>query len=272
MASKAFALVVLGCMLMLATGCRQLERLSIVRPSAHSRGYTQVAPRYDVSGDKKGQGTADVPIQLASATALYQRGELAEAEGLARAVLKEQPGSGDANTLLGLIASTRGESAAAGKFYQAAASAAPGNGIYANNYGGWLCANGRAAEALGWFDRAVADPAYPTPAAAQANAGECAVKAGQPERAEASWRSALALDPDNLVALAGMATLEFGSGRYMEARAFVERWLALAPSDTAGLGLAAQTEQKIGDNVAASRYLSRLQAISSGSTVVPRTQ
>jgi type IV pilus assembly protein PilF len=69
-----------------------------------------------------------------------------------------------------------------------------------------------------------------------------------------------------------MAALEFESCHDLEARAFVERWLALAPDDAAGLSLAAQTEQKIGDNVAASRYRSRLQAISSGSNAVPRTQ
>lgn len=255
----------------LASGCGIADRLTFIRPSTGNGKVTQVAPRYDVSG-KKGQDGGDARMLLASASMLYQRGELAEAEGLARKALKAEPGSGDANTLLGLIANARGDVAATGKFYQAASAAAPGNGIYANNYGGWLCANGRAEESLGWFDRALADPTYPTPVAALANAGECAAKAGQPARAEASWRGALALDAVNLPALAGMAVLEFGRGRYMEARAFVERWLAVAPDDAAGLQLAAQTEQKIGDNAAAARYLSRLQAISSGSTTAPRTQ
>lgn len=255
----------------LVSGCGVMDRLTFIRPSTGNGKYTQVAPRYDVSG-KKRQGNGDAAMLLASASVLYQRGELVDAEGLARKALKAQPGSGDANTLLGLIANARGDAAAAGKFYQAASAAAPGNGIYANNYGGWLCANGRAAESLDWFGRALADPAYPTPVAALANAGECAAKAGQPERAEANWRGALALDAVNLPALAGMATLEFGRSRYLEARAFVERWLAIAPDDAAGLQLAAQTEQKIGDNAAASRYLSRLQAISPGSTTAPRTQ
>lgn len=270
MRREALATAVLGCML--AAGCSQLERLTIIRPSAKARGYTQIAPRYDVSGDKGAREAADVPMLLAAATTLYRRGEIADAEELARKALKAQPGSGDANTLLGLIANARGEAAAAGKFYQAAATAAPGNGIYANNYGGWLCANGRAAESLDWFDRALADSAYATPVAALANAGECASKAGQPARAEANWRGALALDATQLQALAGMAALEFGRGSYLEARAFVERWLAVAPEDVAALQLAVQVEQKTGDNLAASRYLSRLQAISPGSTTVPRTQ
>lgn len=260
-----------GIAVLLLVGCQQMERLTFIRPSAQPRGYTQVAPTYDVSG-KHGRAESDPALLLLSAGDQLQRGQYAEAERLARQALRLQPGSGDAYTLLGAIASARGDAVAAGKAYQAAAMGAPGNGVYANNYGSWLCANGRAAESLDWFDRALADPAYPTPVAALANAGNCASAAGQAPRAEASWRKALALDPQNLPALAGLAALEQARGNGLEARAFVERWLALSPDDPAGLRLAAEIEQKLGDNAAASRYLSRLQAISSGPTTVPRTQ
>ena len=149
---------------------------------------------------------------------------------------------------------------------------APATGAYANNYGTWLCGNGRAAESLAWFEKAIADPNYPTRAAALANAGTCANRAGQPEQAEANWRQALAMDPGELQSLAGMAALQFARGRYLEARAFAERWLALSPVDAEGLQLASSIEQKLGDNVAAQRYLSRLQAIPSGSPTAPRAQ
>ena len=46
----------------------------------------------------------------------------------------------------------------------------------------------------------------------------------------------------------------------------------LRPEDAAGLRLAASIEQKLGDNEAASRYLSRLQATPPGSPLVPRAQ
>lgn len=252
-------------------GCSQLERLTLIRPSAQHRGYTQIAPRYDVSG-KHGQDPGDVAMLVASAALLYQRGELGEAEMLARKAQKLEPDSGDASTLLGLVADARGDAAAAGKHFQAAAKSAPGSGVYANNYGRWLCANARAADSLEWFDRALTDQAYPTPVRALANAGECAHKAGQPARAEASWRAALAIDAADLQALAGMAALEFGQGKHFEARAFVERWLAVAPDDPAALQLATQVEEKAGDNVAASRYRSRLQAISPGLHTAPRAQ
>lgn len=261
--------VIAGVLLM--TGCSQLERLSIIRPSAKPSGYKQVAPTYDVSG-KKGHASIDPILLLASATDLLQRGQYVDAERQAKQVLKLQPNSGDAQTLLGAIADARGDAAAAGNAYQAAVASAPSNGVYANNYGGWLCTNGRAAESLGWFDRALADPAYPTPAGALSNAGTCANKAGQLERAESNWRKTLELDAQNGAALTGLAALEFERGNYLEARAFAERWLALSPEDAPGLRLAANIEQKLGDNAAASRYLSRLQAIPSGPSTAPRTQ
>lgn len=265
-------LVVAVAVALLAAACSRLERLSIIRPTAARGDYTQVAPTYEVS-DKGGKGASMAAGQLvANATQLYHAGRLDQAEQQVRQALKADPKSGDAHTVLAAIATARGDSAMAGQHYQQAVAIAPGTGAYTNNYGTWLCANGRAAESLGWFDQALADPKYPTPVAALVNAGACAHGIGQLDRAEASWRQALALQPDNLPALSGMAVLQFARARYLDARAFAERWLALAPADAEGLQLAARIEEKLGDNVAAQRYLSRLQATSPGATTAPRTQ
>ncbi len=69
-----------------------------------------------------------------------------------------------------------------------------------------------------------------------------------------------------------MAALQFARGRYLEARAFAERWLALAPQDRDGLQLASQIESKLGDTAASARYLHQLQALPAGAANVPRTQ
>lgn len=256
----------------LAAGCSKLERLTLIRPSAARGEYTKVSPTYDVSGKSSRAHDNDAAKLLMSASDLYQQGDFARAQTLAERALKSEPGSGDAHTMLGVIADARGDTKVAGAHYGKAIEIAPNTGIYANNYGYWLCANGRALESLPWFDRAVADPAYPTRERALSNAGACAQKAGQPARAEASWRQTLALDPVNVSALSGMATVKFASGEFLDARAFAERWLTLVPDDPDALRLAAQVEQKLGDNAAASRYLSRLQAIPSGSGPAQRAQ
>lgn len=257
---------------LLAAGCSRLERLSIVKPTAERGGWTQVGEEYEVS-DKGRKATPMAARQLlASATEAYRAGQYDQATLQARQAIKADPSMADAHSLLAAIAGARGDATAAGKHYKQAVALAPATGAYANNYGTWLCGNGRAAESLAWFEKAVADPDYPTRAAALANAGTCANRAGQPLQAEANWRQALALQPDELQSLAGMAALQFARGRYLEARAFAERWLALAPVDAEGLRLASSIEQKLGDNVAAQRYLSRLQAIPSGTPTAPRAQ
>jgi type IV pilus assembly protein PilF len=265
--------LVLAICVLATTSCRQLERLTIVRPSASRGEYRKVAPTYDVSGkDKKRSEPASAAQLVASASASYEAGRFDQARQQALKAIKEDPQSGDAHTLLAALASRSGDDAAAGDHYRKALATAPGNGAYANNYGIWLCGNGHAQESLAWFDKALADQAYPTPATALANAGTCAQQAGQLARAETSWRQALALEPNLLSALAGMAGLQYARSEYLDARAFVQRWLAIAPQDPSGLQLAAQIEQKQGDNEAAQRYLLRLQAISPGASTVPPTQ
>ncbi len=259
--------------LLAMTSCRQLERLTIVRPSADRGEFRKVSPTYDVSGKaKKNFEPANARQLVAAASASYEAGRFDQSRQQAQQALKADPQSGDALTLLAALASRSGDTVATGNYYRKALDTSPGNGAYANNYGIWLCGSGHAQESLAWFDKALADQAYPTPTTALANAGSCAQQAGQPARAEASWRQALTLDPDVATALAGMAGLQFDRGQYFEARAFVERWLAIAPEDPSALRLATQIEQKQGDSAAAQRYLLRLQAITPGASTVPATR
>ncbi|MET0655236.1 MAG: tetratricopeptide repeat protein, partial [Pseudoxanthomonas sp.] len=116
------------------------------------------------------------------------------------------------------------------------------------------------AESLVWFDRAISAPGYATPESALANAGGCALKTGQYERADRDLRNALSISPRNAYALASRAESEYRQGRYFEARAFTERRLAAAPASPAVLQLAADIEEKLGDKAAASRYVQRLRA------------
>ncbi len=268
MRREAWLLAAVAASLM-ASACSRLERLSVVRPTAERGKHTQVAPTYDVSDARGSMRGATAAALVRAAGDRLRRGELAEAERLARQALQADAKMADAHAVLGSVAEARSDAAGAGKHYKAAATLTPQAGIHANNYGAWLCANGQASQSLAWFDRALADASYPTPLAALSNAGSCAWRARQPERAEASWRTVLAAQPDHPGALAGMARMQFERGEYLQARAFAERWLALAPLDADGLRLAAEIERKLGDNAAASRYLSRLQGIPSGSTPSP---
>ena len=159
---------------------------------------------------------------------------------------------------VGNLDDRRGRTRQAGENFRKAAELAPQRGDVLNNYGAWLCQQGQPAESLVWFDRALQAPGYATPGEAQANAGSCALDAGQLERAERDLRAALVAAPANPVALESMAQLSYRQGRYMEARAFAERRIAAAPATRSVLQLASQIEVKLGDRAASDRYLQRI--------------
>lgn len=238
-----------------SAGC---SRLDFIKPSAARGKSEQVAPVYDFS-DAGRRSRADSPVVhlLRGEQALHE-GRPADAEAEARKALAIDGRNELAHTLLALSLDYQGRACDAGRHYERAAELAPRSGAALNNYGSWLCLNGRAAESLAWFDRALADPGYASPAAALANAGACAVEGGQPDRAERDLRNALQLDPVNTVALEALARHLHARGEYFEARAFSQRRLDAAPATPAALLIASQIEDKLGDKAAAARYVQRL--------------
>jgi type IV pilus assembly protein PilF len=224
------------------------------------KGSEQIAPDYSYTDNEDTKRRVKVRDILGLASQRFASGDLAEAEKQANKALKLDPTAVDGYTLLGAIAARRGDTKQAGEYYRRAAELSPDRGEVLNNYGAWLCANGFPAESLVWFDRALAAPGYRTPGSALANAGGCALKSGQGERAERDLRRALEIEPKNAYALASMAEYQYRQGRYFEARAFSERRLAAAPADASVLQLAARIEERLGDRAAASRYQQRLRA------------
>lgn len=244
--------------------CALLLAACVARPATTKppkmRGSERIAPVYDIRDTPEARRRMRVADLVLLAGQRYAVGNLDEAGSLARQALKLDPSAVDALSLLAVVHAARGDAAGAGEHYRRAAELAPERGEALNNYGAWLCANGHPAEALVWFDRALAAPGYATPASALANAGGCALDAGQAERAERDLHQALALEPANAFALASMARLQFRQGHYMKARAFNQRRLAAAPADPSVLQLAVNIEERLGDSEAASRYRQRLQA------------
>lgn len=237
-----------------ASGC---SRLTFVKADASRKGVEQVAPEYRFKETAAGKRRLEARRLAASADRHLRAGELDEAAREARAAVKADPELPESHTAMALVASRQGDAALAGTHHAEAARVGPSGATF-NNYGAWLCGNDRAQESLRWFDQAVTDPRYGDRAGALANAGTCAARAGQFDRVERDLRASLELDPVNVVALAAMAEESMRQGNYLDARAFSERRLAAAPATPAALELASRIEDKLGDSVAAARYVQRL--------------
>lgn len=250
---RALGLVLIA--VVVVTGC---SRVSFIRPNLDRKGFERTAPEVQMQPDDRKIGSVRAQRLLAQGQQLLGQGDLAGAQKAAAEAVKLAPSSPRAHALLGLVEDRSGNGRSAGQHYLRAAELAPGQGTILNNYGTWLCAQGRHVESLQWFDRALADRGYASPDIALANAGACAHRAGDDRRAEPYLVRAIEIDPANPVALGVMAEREFRAGNAFRARAFSQRRLAAAPADAAALLLASQIEKKLGDNAAAARYVQQM--------------
>lgn len=249
------AMVLAAAVAICASGC---SRLTFVKPSADRGRYHPVAPEYSFSDTREVRQRSQVRMHVVEAARALDAGRVEDAAREAGAALRLDQGSPDALGMMALVEMVRGNDQAAGRHYARAAEVAPRTGRILNDYGAWLCRSGRAAEAIPYFERAIADPGYAARADALANAGACAGEAGLPDRVEPYLRAALQLDPANSVALSAMAQYQYRKGHYLDARAFSQRRLAAAPASPDVLLLASQIEEKMGDRAAAARYREQL--------------
>ena len=164
----------------------------------------------------------------------------------------------DAHTVIAVLYETIGDNVKAGEHYRRAAQLRPKSGNELNNYGSFLCRQGRYAEGRTYFDRALADPFYRTPGIALTNSGSCLLKAGQREEAENVLRQALQHNPNDGETLLQLAQLSYDKGDYFNARGFIQRSETAAGSSADSLMLARNIELKLGNARAARDYTGRL--------------
>lgn len=165
----------------------------------------------------------------------------------------------DAHTVIAVLYETINEPAKAGEHYKRAAELKPKGGSEANNYGWFLCRQGRYEEAQTFFDRALADPFYQTPEVALTNSGTCFARAGKRDEGEQRLRQALERNPNDGETLIQLASLLYEKGEYLKARGFMQRFEASAPQQRPdALMLGRNIELRLGNGSAAGEYTRRL--------------
>jgi type IV pilus assembly protein PilF len=115
-----------------------------------------------------------------------------------------------------------------------------------NNYGGLLCQMGRYDDALKEIRLAYEDPFYESPYLAYANAGTCLLDKGDYKEAEKMLRKALREQPNYAGALLSMAEIGVMTEKYMMARAYIQRYHAVARPTAESLWLQIQSEKALG--------------------------
>lgn len=128
-----------------------------------------------------------------------------------------------------------------------------------NNFGWFLCQRGRTKESIPQFLEALNNPLYATPEVAYANAGVCALKAGDLVTAESYLQRALILRPGLPEAMYGLADVSFTRTDYAAAKAYLLRFQqAVKDMNAEQLWLAVRIERKMHDYNSEASYALQL--------------
>ena len=130
-----------------------------------------------------------------------------------------------------------------------------------NNYGQFLCARERYPEAEKQFEEAANNPFYDAVPVVLVNAGLCAWRVPDMEKAEQFFRQAIEQDPDFAPALLQMSKLKYTQDNYLSARAYMQRFQEAAEHSAESLWLAIRLEYALHDRKAVGKYANLLRTM-----------
>ncbi len=204
------------------------------------------------SGVKPNQGDATSEhTQLAAA--YLDAGNLAVAQEEIDLALASDRNNSDANYVYALLMLQLRKTSDADEYFRRALRSDPDNAAAAHDYGVYLCRLGRTSDSIRYFEMAGQNPLFDRKELSLMRAGECMVDQ-DPEAAERFLRAALAINPRLQAALIQMSSLSFDNGKYLQARAYIERYLGVSGESAEGLFLAYRIETKLGAETVASGY------------------
>lgn len=220
-------------------------------------GCMSKAPGNGLKSDQSKTDAARPFVQLGQKYMEMGKLEIAK-DNLLKALIYD-PRSVDAHTLLATLYDRVGDRRNAEDNYRQAAELSPKGGSTNNNYGLYLCKQGKFVEARKYFEIAIADGFYTEKDTVFTNAGTCQLLGnGSLDVAEGDFRHALEANPKNQQALFQLANVLYQKNDYFKARAFIQRYDTLGQTTPDALLLARNIEVKLGHADAARDYASRL--------------
>lgn len=246
---RAASLLSAGAMLALLGACAANGNV----PNAQQAPAEQFNPSTDQS---ENQRRAMIRLQLA--IGYYEQRQYAIALDEVRQSLAINPQSSDAMSVRALIYMEMHEPKLAEESFQAAMQMAPNNPDLINNYGWFLCQNGRERESLGYFDRALKSRNYLSPAKALNNAGVCTLKLGDEAGAQRYLMQALQFDPANQMTNANLAKLFMARNDLERTRYYLGNLTRTENLSADSLWTALKIQRKLGDTAAVSSSANQL--------------
>ena len=243
-------IVLCACIGMLLMGCHGTG------VTYHPTDNTPTPMPDNASSAEKAEDAARIHTDLAQH--YMQSGDLQTALTKVKLALKFDPNYEPAHTVIAVIYERINDMPNAEQNYRKAVDLKPTQGAANNNLGAFLCRIGKSAEAMTYFQKALADPFYATPDMALTNTGVCQMRSNDLASAEVSFRKAIDLNPQNADALYQLANAFYLGNDPLRATAFLQRYEALGQNSPAALKLGHDIELRQGDRDAALSYRRRL--------------
>jgi type IV pilus assembly protein PilF len=221
--------------------------LSIATVSAH-------AARQSRSDREKEAAVANVNL----GAGYLRQGRLDLAVERLQRALKQDARNPDAHSIIAIAYDQLGMLQEAEMHYRRATQLDSNNSASANSYAVFLCRQNRWSDAEPYFKRAADNPTYSTPEVALTNAGVCARNAGAADKAGEYFRSALVRNPRFPDALTNLMEMSYAGGNYMQARAFVQRFLESSTPTAPVLLMCVNVETQLKSHEAAEKCAAKL--------------
>jgi len=253
-----FARVTVACtaVLLFASGCSTPVPPAALTGQSYGQRVVETDTAPPAFTQEEQLRRASIRVELASG--YFQQGNSPVALAELRQAVAMAPKLQSAWGMLALVHMQLGERAKAAESFEKALAIAPDDAELNNNYGWFLCQNGKETAALPLFVKALRDPLYATPGRALQNAGLCARKMGNDQMAESYFRESFRIDPGNPVAMFQLSELALRRGEYVDARFHAQRLLRLQDATAQMLWLAWRVERGAGDVSAAENYAAQL--------------
>jgi type IV pilus assembly protein PilF len=211
-----------------------------------------------VAQSSKEQRDQAAAVNTELAVAYMKDGNLAAARDKIEKALQQNSKTAKTQITAGFIYDRLNDKRKAAHHYDQAVRLGKDDPDVLNNAAVYFCRNGDYKRGEQYLLQAATSPLYRTPEVAYVNAGRCARADGRAKDAEQHFRKALSINPKQPDALLMMAEVAHAAGNGLQARAFLERYAAVAPVTPSTLWLGRTIELGLGDTAQAQRYAQRL--------------
>ena len=198
-----------------------------------------------VGGEPPAQNEKASAINVQLGIGYMEQNNFEQANQKLLKALRQNPDSATAHYVYAILQDQLLEKEVAGKHYKIAVELDPSDSAAANNYGKYLCLNGREAESEKYFLSALNNPLYRTPEIAYTNAGLCLLEMSEKTKAKTYFTKALAAKSNFGSALIEMSTLEMDEGKFDAAKLYIDRFHLVDRPTARSLWLAIRVERGI---------------------------